>query len=204
MENNNNEERFNSGNLKKDIQEIDDEIHKLTHLKNNKMMLKQQNEANEREQIKKNNTINKVNQMISEGVQVKYERSTCLDYIFNSYGLKSFYISLDISYNSIYSNSWNYVNFSSEYMQDKMRDNIDKENNYFGKITSVSQYNFKKFNVTQTEYEHTLFFLQNLLPINVTISINNYGLITFKTGYDFIWLDSAGHAYISGVSLTHT
>lgn len=200
---NESEDKFNTGNLSKDINNLNMEIRRLTILKEKKEKTKRQEEYDRKIDFERTHTIQKVYQMISDNKQVEFEGSLS-SYISDIYGLKKFYISLSISVNDIYRNGYDDVNYHSRYMLDKMHDNISRGNKSFGQIDSVYPYKFQK-NVTQVEYDHAVFYLKDILPIHVTIGYGTYDTdsIKFNTGYDYIYVDSGGHAYICGVSLTN-
>jgi hypothetical protein len=196
------EDKFNTGNLSTDIDNLKMEIRKLTFLKETKEKMKRYEERDKKIDFEKTNTIKKVNRMISDNKQVEFERHLhkYTNYI---YGLKKFYILLSISVNNEYQSCDEYVNYSSGYMEDKMIYNMHCGNNSFGVIYALCPYE-SQTNVTQTEYEHAVNYLQNILPIHVTINRELHeDCIKFNTGYEHIYVDSSGHAYICGVSLTN-
>lgn len=192
-------DRFNTGNLSRDIANLNEEVNRLKRLISIKQQTKQKNEDNYREKNMIQRTINKVNQLMSEGIRVKFERKTNPEYMIG-YGLKRFNISLTIRRNRIY-NKYDGIKHYSRNMEDDMRNYLYKGESLFGEIVSINPYE-KQINVTREEYENAVNFLQTLLPINITIKLNEYDCIDYDTGNDFIWVNTVGDAYISGVSLT--
>lgn len=195
------EDKFNTGNLSNDINNISIEIQKLQRLENEKRRTQIQEKHDKKVEFEIKNTIEKVNQMISNSKPVEFE-GRLGEYIDNIYGLRRFKVSLSIVIDKIYDTNNKMVDYDSRYMIDNMEYNVRHGNNSFGRIVSVYPYELQK-NVTKMEYEHALKYLQPILPINVTI-VNNalHEFVYFNTGYDNIYVRSDGRAYISGVSLT--
>lgn len=190
-------ERFNSGDLIKDINDLICEINILHQMKSEKEATRRRNQISCAEQNRVSRTLAKVEEMISEGVQIKYERHG--DYANNVYGLKTFNVALTLNYTGTGRDL--YQNRSIHHMRSILLTDIKNNNNSYGQIIAVEPYN-KQFNVTEKEYDHTVEFLRNILPINVTMRREIDDSITFDTGRNYIWINIAGQAYITGISLT--
>lgn len=194
------ESRFNSGDLSMDINNIAKEIDMLQKLQRQKQHLKKKIFISNQEKKAIENTLVKVQEMISQGISVQFDKQNC-NYINDIYGLKKFYIELNVEPLEKY-NSCRGTFTSFRQKNNRILSIIETDNEIFGTITSAKPYE-TQFNVTRMEYEYTVNLLQDLLPIDVTVKRSYEESIIFNVScdYSFIYFNNIGNAYISGISL---
>lgn len=191
------ENNFDSGNLATDIANITKEINELQKLREQKEHLQKRIKLSNQEKYSENATIAKVNQMMSQNVPVKFERNTT--YANYAYGLKKFFISLNINNSEKYNNL---NNLTGRQKETRILAAMQSMSDHFGTITSVKPYE-TQYNVTRMEYDYTVNLLRDLLPIGITVKQGYDDCINYSVdcNCDFIYIDAAGNAYISGISL---
>lgn len=193
---------FNTGDLTTDINNISKMMSNLEQLKKIKENERRAMNRMHEQKKKMEDTMMKINQMNQNCS--KFDLCRGHDYIHHGCGLKTFHIQLIVHREPEYEHVGSSKSMMSLYASNMVLHNLQQNVTLFGRIIGICPFEAQMPTVLQTEYTYVQEKLESMLPIDVTIGADLHtSLIHFDTGYDYIWVNTAGDAFISGVSLTN-